>query len=136
MCGQGKFLNDTFNIWFHLGNKNSTLKDIRIEGCTREPCVLVKGRKLPVEIDVATQFGKTIDYAIFLSGWISATGFNGDLGGTYLANVKGDLCGDQVSCPTKNGDVYTLRTNLYADWDLKSTENSPLGAGKTTVRIR
>jgi hypothetical protein len=98
---------------------------------------LVKGRRLPVEIDFITDFGKSIDYAVFISNWVSGKGSSDDKNGVYLANIKSETCSidNPDSCPVKTGNGYTLKTNLYGDWDLKTTDQNPLGIGKTSVSV-
>ncbi len=47
-------------IMFFLGS-NATITAVRIQGCTKEPCRIKKGTKLPYEIDFSFEAPITAD---------------------------------------------------------------------------
>jgi len=111
------------------------VEEVRIQGCRREPCRVVKGDEVPVEIDVIFEHPRStndVELVAFAPYWNVPTA--GDFG-SNLVFEKSCSALRIRPCPAPSGKRVTLKTYIYADPELRKTVGVENG-GDNVVHLK
>lgn len=106
-----------------------SISEVRIQGCTNQPCNIVKGKHLPVQIDFEFEQpdpAQTVSFSAYLPEWGMP---NDQIDSSYqLANE--DDCKKLYlsSCPARANSSLTLKSSIFIDPNSSSKNYSDITA--------